>query len=187
MAKAKAKICTKRFVLDDGSEVASAAANAEALTFAFEGGETFEVTLDMFSEDIQQAALWHGFSQKLGDSYSSKSGLEAEEAFGALLEQLQAGNWVSERTGGGPRITMVAEAVERALIGRGETVDDDRRARIFEQLRSKPEAPKAALGDERIKAEYEKIKAEKAAERAAAAAEAAEEAGAEAEGALDTF
>jgi hypothetical protein len=72
-------------------------------TITFTWADESETTIDVgdFSEEVQQRAMLHGFSQKLGDSYSDAQGDVAtakamfQEVFTALLE----GDW--NRKGGG--------------------------------------------------------------------------------------
>lgn len=106
------KVCKKVYITPAG-EVSSATAAATALEFRFADGTVRRVSQDAFtSPAILEAALWHGLSQKLGDSFaSSLTTSDAIEAFDNVLEQLQSGNWNTKAEGGGLRRLAKAVAV----------------------------------------------------------------------------
>ncbi len=84
--------------------------------FADETSETIE--LDFFSKEIINRAALHGFSQKLGDSYSGITNVaEAKLAMHGVLAALRAGDW--NRKGGSTGGKWV-EALARAT---GETIE----------------------------------------------------------------
>lgn len=80
-------------------------------TFADETSETIE--LELFSEAIIKRSALHGFSQKLGDSYSGITNVaEAKIAMHGVLAALVAGDW--NRKGGSTGGIWV-EALVRAV------------------------------------------------------------------------
>lgn len=146
---------------------------AERIEFRFSNGETVPVDPDKFSEDLRRAAMFHGFSQKLGDSYASTKDVEeAYEKFMAMLEQVEAGNWLAERESAGPRISLVVKAIVAAKAKMGVEADEATVAATYKEMSK--ERQKTVLKDDRINAEYQRLRAEQAAERAAKAAAAAE-------------
>ena len=97
-----------------------------SVSFDFGNGRSFTATLANLPDNIKQALMVHGLSQKLGDSYSGAlkavSDGEAdtveqyaEECVQSVYATLQAGQWSATRTGGGsaPRTPMVVEAIAR--------------------------------------------------------------------------
>lgn len=102
-------------------KIASKAVDAEQglVTITPEGGEAITANLaDMPDEIVRQLAL-HGLSQKLGDSYAGAGQEENPVAVitanvTGLIDQLKAGTWSSRSGGGGgPRVTLLAEAIHR--------------------------------------------------------------------------
>lgn len=84
-------------------------------TWADETSETIELSL--FSEAIINRTALHGFSQKLGDSYSGIQNIaEAKIAMHGVLASLVAGDW--NRKGGstgGIWVAALARATEETL------------------------------------------------------------------------
>lgn len=72
-------------------------------TITFQWADETENVIDCksFAENIMEHAMVHGFSQKLGDSYSQAAGdvRKAQMMFLETLEALTAGDW--NRKGGG--------------------------------------------------------------------------------------
>ena len=186
----KETVCKKVFHYKDGERGRSAQPDAVALTFNFANGETIDVQQEKFTPAIQSCLMWNGISQKLGDAYAGagakakETGQEpadvAFEMFGAMLEQLELGTWVTEREATGPRLTILFEAIVAAKAKAGEEVREDTQQR----LREDKDFREAAAELPAVKAEALRISAERAAARAAAAATIA--AGTEATG-LDMF
>jgi len=167
---ARNEIAKKVYVTPTG-EVTHAQPDVTKMEFRFSDGTTVTVDRTKLGKNVQAAAFWHGISQKLGDSYAGAESVdEAIESIETLLERLGADDWVKAREAAGPRPTMVVDAVVAALIAAGQKVDDARRAKIAEKLKTN-DARQAALKDARVSAEYEKLRAAKAAERAKAAAD----------------
>lgn len=149
--------------------------NVEAgiIEFRFddESAETFD--MGRVPEAIRTQLMFHGASQKIGDSYAGASAAAdplayAKESVRDTIAQLYAGTW-RVSVSAGPRVSDLAAAVALAT---GKTLDecvtiignlDDGQKKV---LRKQPKVA-AALAS---------IAAKKAAERAARAAEAAADA-----------
>lgn len=148
-------------------------ADATGLEFRFANGETVAVDPNGFSDTVRTAAMFHGFSQKLGDAYAtSKDADEAYDKFMSLKERLEAGEWIAEGESAGPRISMVILAIVAAKAAAGQTVTESEVAEKYHAMDK--ERQKALMEDPRIKAAYEALRAEAAAERARKAAAKAE-------------
>jgi hypothetical protein len=163
----RAKVAKRNYIDSDGNKSGSVPEVATALRLEFEGGESLQVQVEDFPVDIQARLAYHGLSQKIGDSWAGVKGdvsLALENA-GTMIEHLMAGTWTEKATGLGPRPSLVADAVRRALEGAGQEVNEKRYAEIREKVKIKAEA-KAALNNPTIKAAYDAIKAERAIERA---------------------
>ncbi len=174
---ARLAVAKKVYVAADGSESAHASSAAERLEFRFlgEDGKTVEnviaIRLSDFTPEMNLLANWHGFSQKIGDTYANaaKKNLDPLEEATSLYERLVGGDWVKERESMGPRPSLVVDAVVRSLINAGQEVNEDRKTAIVAKLGTKDERD-AALANPTIKAAYEAIKAERAQAKAQAAA-----------------
>lgn len=91
-----------------------------AITFTWADETSTTVNVADFSDEIKYRACVHGFSQKLGDSYSGvKSVTEAKAKFDVTLKGLIEGDWNRKgiATGG-----MMVEAIARATGADLETV-----------------------------------------------------------------
>ncbi len=175
MAERKS-VCKKVFLDDKGEEFRSATENVAGLEFRFTNGNTHKVRLDEHTDAIVKCFAWYGASQKYGDAYSASKGDSdlAEELFLSMQEQLTAGTWVIKGEGVGARPSMVADAIVAAILATGGEVDDDRKAAIADKVKDK-DIRKAALKDPSIAAEYDALRAKKAAEKAEKSREAANE------------
>lgn len=121
-------------------------------------GKAFSVDVSKYSEEIQLAALQHGFKQKFGDAKSGESAAEKFATVQRIHAALLAGDWKLEHTA--PDLTpIICEAIARI---QGEPLD-------------KVQAAAAKAGEEQVKiwgtkpkvrAEILKIRAERAAEEA---------------------
>lgn len=171
----RTQVAKKVYITAAGDESAHATPDAERLEFRFANGETLVVNPNDIGANCRTAALFHGLSQKIGDSYAGAKG-DADTAYESaqtILERLINDDWVRQGEGVGARPSLVSEAVIAALEENGETVDDERKKGIVEKLKGK-EARDRALANAVINSHYERIKAERAAERAAKAREKAE-------------
>ena len=164
--------CVKMFIQPDGSLSRQATPDTVGLRSTFVGYDPIDISRDDIGPNCQAASFWHGLSHKFGNSYSTSKSIEdAVEDFQTMAELLKMDNWVSERKGAGPRPSMLAAAVEAALIVQGEEVNDERRKGIVEKLKD-ADFRKGTLDNAAVRAEYETIRAAAAASRASNAAEA---------------
>lgn len=185
--KQKRGVVAKRVYLDAKGQDAgrNAPANASGLEFRFSSGDVRKINPADFSDDIRTRAMWHGFNQKLGDSFASAKGdpKEALALFDETYDQLREGDWITEREGGGVRTTYLVEALARIRARRDGVSDPSTLfATIAENIKSWPDEKKAgASKNPQVAAELAQIAAERAMERAKkAAAEAGSTSGAEA-------
>ncbi len=89
-----------------------------SITFIWADETSENIALDLFPQAIIDRAAIHGFSQKLGDSYSGITNVpEAKIAMHGVLASLVAGDW--NRKGGSTGGIWV-EALARAT---GETIE----------------------------------------------------------------
>ena len=168
----RAKVCTKFYILPDGSESRSAKANAKSLEFRFANGHTHAVKREDHPDNIRACHEWFGISEKRGNAFAGAKGDAdaAEELFLSMDEQLRAGTWVERAEGVGVRPSFVVDAVVKALTTTGQKVDEKRLASIKETLKEK-KARDGALKDPAIAAAYATLKAERAIAKAKVAAE----------------
>ena len=142
---------------------------ARKVDIEFTNDHVVTMTLKSLEKDIVTNLALHGLSQKLGDSYAGAESVdEAIERCTTIAERLQQGEWIKPRESAGPRPSMVVDAVVAALVANGEEVDDTRRAAIAEKTKGK-EGRERALANPAIRAQYETIRATRAAKRAAKA------------------
>lgn len=175
MADKKVSICKKVYVGADGKETRSAQADAVELRFEFANGNTHSVKIPDHPANIGLCLTWFGISEKYGNSYAKSDGSAdtAEDKFLAMQEQLTGGVWVTESEAG-DRPSMVCDAIIAALEANGEKVDDARRAAVREKIKDK-DVLAGAKKDPAVKAQLERIKAERAVARAKEAAKAAKD------------
>lgn len=175
---AKAKKCDKVYVgtAEDAEttsgrvEKRSYFPEAERLELRFASGGVVTCTVTELAEDMQRAAAFHGLSQKIGDTYAGKDADDALEGAEALWERIQEGHWVAERESAGPRTSLLEEAIKAACGAIGQPVAEN----LSEMLKGMDDAArKGLLADARVRAQYERIRAERQAQKAAKAAEAA--------------
>jgi len=166
----KVSVCKKVYVNKDGEETRSATQYSTALQFRFANGITHVVNYGDHPVNIKTCLSWFGISEKYGNAYAGAKGDAdaAEEAFRSMQEQLRGGTWV-EKAEAGPRPSLIADAIIAALNAAGQKVDEKREAAVREKVKDKA-TREGALNDPVIKAEYEAIKAKRAAERAKDAA-----------------
>ncbi len=114
----------------------------EALTFQWADESTTTVKFDDFSEDIRTRAMQHGFSQKLGDSYSgAKSVTEAKLMFDEVFVALMENDW--NRKGGASGGIWV-EAMQKAAgatfeeaLNAWNDLDDDAKKEVRKDVHVK--------------------------------------------------
>ena len=141
------KIATKK-VRDNGT-----------LAFQFANGQEVVVNPETLPLEIQTAAMLHGLSQKLGDSYANAQG-DVEWAYNQFLEvfqNIQAGDWNRKATGDGG---MLADAIAE--------VQGIPRDEVVEKLRDMDDETKSKLRKHpQIAAKLAAIKLERAEKKAA--------------------
>lgn len=160
-----AKIVEKVYVRRDGTESRSATSDADRLEFRFANGKTLVVDPEDFPGDVRAAAMWHGLSQKIGDSFAGADG-DPDFAWSnaqAMVEQLNAGDWVTKREGTGG---MLAKAI-------AEVTGNDL-AEVARMLQAKTDVEKKELAKHPMVAPtIARMQAEAAAARAERLAKAA--------------
>lgn len=172
---ARASISEFAYVTKNGESHKQVVPDAVGLVVTFGNGYSDSVALSDLSKDILRCASLQGLAIKLQRSFASAKGdvESAVESFLSVKENLLAGVWATKREGSGPRLSILAEAIEAALIAKGQTVDDARRASIVEKLSDEAKREEA-MENPAVKAQYEVIRARRAQERAAAAMKNAE-------------
>lgn len=155
----------KMYVLENDEQVKSwQPKNSEQpgvkfLEFQFANGTKVPVKLEDFPQEMQIALAFHGAAQKLGDSYASDETVaDAYESFMGVMEALQNGDWIGDRTAAGPRLGLLAEAIAAAKTNAGTP---DTKEAALERLKSKPELRKTAINNKAVAQEYERIKLER--------------------------
>lgn len=107
----------------------------KALTFLWADETSTTILFEDFSDDMDERAKAHGYSQKLGDSYSGAvSVYDAKERFKAVLDGLLQNDWNRKGVSSGG---LWVEALARAT---GETLED-----ALESWNSADDAKKAAI------------------------------------------
>lgn len=102
----KPRFCDKDYDLDTGE-----------LTFEFGNGTTLKMNVSEVNEEMRTRAMFHGFSQKIGDSYASAKGDFGKgiESAQGVIDGLKSGDWNQGRDSEGrPRIAELAAALARA-------------------------------------------------------------------------
>lgn len=136
------------------------------ITFTFTGMEPVVVSVDGLSADIRREAMFHGVSQKLGDSFAgAKTVAEAREAFDAVLESLQDGEWNRGREGSG---TIFAEAISE-LTGRERAEVDALLKRLRDGSDEEKKVYRAAISEPNVQKRVAEIRLERAQKAADAA------------------
>ena len=173
---AKLEIAKKLYRNAKGEEGSHAGEDTTGLFFKFSNGHVVNVEVEKLADSIKLAALFHGLSQKIGDTYAGADSVEeAIESAETVLERLYGGEWIKPREAAGPRPSLVLDAVVAALIAAGETVSDERKEKARETLKD-PKKRQDALKDARIKSHFDRLRRERMekleAESTAAAAKA---------------
>ena len=152
------------------------------IRFDFEDKTSETFTLDDVSEAMRVRAMWHGFSQKIGDSYASAGKAEnalafAKEAVRETIAQVKGENasWRAAAGEGGPRVTDLAVAMARVSGKTIEEVVAYLENQTDEQKKVWKKKPKIALELAKIAAEKQAAKLRKLEEQAAKAEEKAGE------------
>lgn len=163
-------------LIDNEGEVVASPEDAAAVQWQFfkpgsreDIAETRVVSVSEFEPDTLRGLTALGLKAYLAESYTARQekGQPAWALFDGRLEQLRNGEWITRRSGSaGPGRTILVEAVQRVAAAAGKEVDHNKLGQIIKS----EEGRKALLAQPLIKAEYEKVKAERAAARAKAAA-----------------
>lgn len=159
----------KVYVKADGTPATLAdASSIVGIRFTFDDHTEDKPSQQVFeiakaNDETKLRALFHGFSQKIGDSYASASGSNDPLAFAKAavkdtIEQLYAGDWRAT-SAAGPRTTDLAIALSR-LTGKGL----DESVAFTDSLSD--EEKKAWRAKGKVKAMLAQLAAEKAVERA---------------------
>jgi hypothetical protein len=140
------------------------------LVFTFSDGTVlnFDPNAPNISDEIRKQAMYHGFSQKIGDSYAgAKSVEDAIAAASATINQLPEG-WNARREAGeGPDTGLLLEAIMRV-----NNVPAERKPEMAEKLKALPAEGKAKLRQEPpIVAMIGQIKTERAEKKGSVAAD----------------
>lgn len=166
--ESKVKFAAKEYDLDTGEYV-----------ITFGDGTVLMQNVDQLPDEMKRNLMFHGYGQKVGDSYAGAKGdySKAKQAANDVIEQLKNGDWRAGRDGEGrPRLGELADAIARV------------KGIPAEQARTAVDAAAALDGDEAAKkAGAEKLKVWRAHPKikAALAALRAEKAQAELEAAGD--
>lgn len=168
----KAKI---EYVSDKG-EKCRVTDKVVAIAFKFNGvSEPIVVDLSKLPKDIMRAAAVRGVAEKIRDTYAgSDTVVKAYEVASDMLGRMMEGNWLSERDGGGPRMTMLLSAIKEVREGAGLTFDLDASHAKYvngdddtdEQKKMKAELRRNAAANTEVARVLERMKAEAAARRA---------------------
>lgn len=146
--------------------------DCSTVTVKFADGETATLTIANLDPDVARRATCHGLKQKLADAAAGAKGdvAESKDSIMAVFERLQAGDWSREREAAGPRPTLVAEAVVRALTKMGKTFDE---AAVRAMFTGKESAQNRAdiVKDKAVAIELAALKAEREQARIAAMAD----------------
>lgn len=166
------KFCDKEYDLDTGTA-----------TFQFGNGTILEKNVNELPDEIRTKLMYHGFMQKVGDSFAGAKGdyTKGVDSARSVIEQLEAGEWRSARGEGEskPRLSELAAAIARvkgieedqalAAVTKAAALDGSE-----EEKKQGQEKLKAWRAHPRIKAALATIKAEKAQAELAAAGDTAD-------------
>lgn len=138
--------------------IAKKSISETTLNFAWADGSTSEIDTSMFSDEMHERARMHGYSQKLGDSYSgAKTVAEARERFNAVVDGLQDGDWNRKGVAtGGLWVAAIAQAVDITIeeaLEKWQAMDDDTRKDVCKH-------PDVVLARREIELARAKVKAE---------------------------
>jgi hypothetical protein len=140
------------------------------VAFVFDGAGTATFDTREVTDEIRSIAAIRGMTEKVRDTFAgSESAADAAEEAASMIEVLLAGDWYTERASAGPRPTVVAEAVLRAVRESGKTVTPEFEATVRSMFTGKgtEQARKDAMEDPAIYKHVVAIRAEREAERLA--------------------
>ena len=175
-AKGKRAAVTKRTWLgQDGSPVTDAReAGGVQIDVLGDGGGQIKAFVADFSDGVRKALASFGLNIVLTNTMGGLKGADAMDAMAARLETLEAGEWSSRKGGGGPQISMLAAAIHEVLTSEGKagalTVEA-----VGQRLKDGGEDFRKKQADNaKVKAVYDRLRAEAAAKRAAESGKRAE-------------
>lgn len=97
MAKPRKNYAKKRTIYADTDD----GRLANGAEFTFSNGKSIRVDSGDFPAPILREAMWHGFRQKIGDSWNKAESVDEAFRIGFdIVERLKAGDWNAERAGG---------------------------------------------------------------------------------------
>jgi len=135
----------------------SLAEDFSAVTFSFADDTVITQVIDDLPDEIVSHLAAHGLSQKCGDSTAGLGDdvAKAKENVQKVLNDLAENNWTTRTAGGGPRLSLLVEALARLS---GQTTEE-----CLTVVEGMDDAAKKALrAADPIKIEMAKIKLEKA-------------------------
>lgn len=158
-SEGKVKFASKEYDLDTGM-----------FEITFGDGTVISQNVDELPDEMKRNLMFHGFGQKVGDSYAGAKGdfSKAKSAASDVIEQLKNGDWRAGRDGEAkPRLGELADAIARV---KGIEVAEARAAvdaaaaldGTDEQKKAGAEKLKNWRAHPRIKAALAAIRAEKA-------------------------
>ena len=153
--KMAAKRIDRKIDIETGNVTFTVVATGEALT----------VNASELSEEVRNRVVIHGLNAKVGDSAADPE-VDAMAQLVSTWDQLKSGTWNVRGTGGGARVTVLAEAMFAAQSG-DLTLDeivDKLEAMSKEQRRDIPKKyakVKLAMDEIKLKRATEKTKLSK--------------------------
>lgn len=138
--------------------IAKKSISEKTITFAWADGTETAIDTTMFSDEMQERARMHGYSQKLGDSYSgAKTVAEAQERFNTVLDGITDGDWTRKGVAtGGLWVAAIAQAVSITVeeaLEKWQAMDDETRKNVCKH-------PDVVLARREIELARAKVKAE---------------------------
>ena len=119
-----------------------------------------EASAGDFPDEIREKLIVHAINAKIGDAAAGEKGQEAYDAMRQVYDQLVNGTWTARTAGeGGGRVTMLAQAIARL-----KNLDPQDAANKLDDYGD--DEKKELQKHPAVKAEMDKIRAERAAERA---------------------
>lgn len=81
------------------------------------GEKMLELDVSLLSEEVKARAMYHGLSQKVGDSAASKTNAEKAAAMAEMIEQLYDGRWNAGRsTAGGTDLAIALSRIKKVPV-----------------------------------------------------------------------
>ena len=179
-ATPKRKTIAKKVYIDkDGTESKFPAPSTVSCELRFgDGAGVIVVNMNDIGKGCRIAGQWHGVADKLANAYNrAENCAEAFASATAMLERLVENEWVKPGTGAGPSTNFLVLAIIRLIEGKGEEVDDARKAGIREKVTGKDNRA-SVMANPAIAASYKVVQAEEAQRRAEAATAALKDSGA---------